>query len=417
VEGLCTTGGQCGDLNDDSNGKVISIESCQSPGRYLRHCNYHLWAGDYGTGPDYDFTWWLQSGPGGNTVQFRTTSTQFGSRDIEVVPGNNHQVTMITDGDHEQWYLIPAKTDAEVQLGFVGCYQDCSTNSEGQSANRVCDDIVADVTTIDQCKERCLGSYTYMGLACPRAGNAFECWCCNSFDRNSGQRTSLIPASECNGGDLTSGVNSNRHDHCNGWPSAGDYTLDGYYLGGHCRAALYQTVPDDPAGPAVTMRAMKTLGLALPVDAGLTFNEIKMEEGVQCWHDRDAYTYDSVPSALMPGTLYQGNHKSIPEGTEISFTSADTRPMIIHVFYTLESSRFGGGAPQTGGSRRVLTLPGHLLNLAATCRLYHRFGPPDPVTLRTPGTAAGTWPCLQMAGSTAARARTGCTRATRSRCR
>jgi hypothetical protein len=63
---------------------------------------------------------------------------------------------------------------------------------------------------------------------------------------------------------------------------------------------------------------------------------------VQCWHDRDAYTYDSIPSALMPGTLFQGAHKSIPTGTEFTFTSSDSRPMIINVFYTLESDRHGG---------------------------------------------------------------------------
>jgi hypothetical protein len=44
VRGLCTDGGQCGEPNDPS---VVSIESCQSPGMHLRHCNYHIWAGTF----------------------------------------------------------------------------------------------------------------------------------------------------------------------------------------------------------------------------------------------------------------------------------------------------------------------------------------------------------------------------------
>ena len=39
VAGKCTDGGQCGDTSNDH---VVSIESCQSPGRFLRHCNYHM---------------------------------------------------------------------------------------------------------------------------------------------------------------------------------------------------------------------------------------------------------------------------------------------------------------------------------------------------------------------------------------
>ena len=79
-----------------------------------------------------------------------------------------------------------------------------------------------------------------MGMACPRAG-AFECWCCNDLDENSAGRHSLIPTQECSGGELTSGVNENRQDHCSGFSGADDgYVLDGYYLGGHCRAAIYE---------------------------------------------------------------------------------------------------------------------------------------------------------------------------------
>ena len=238
VSGLCRDGGQCGDPADNT---VVSIESCSRPGTFLRHCNYHIWAGSYGTGPNYDFMWQINAGSDGQSVQLRTTADQFGARDMEVIPGNDNRVTMVTDGNHEDWYLIPAHSDADAALGLVGCFQDCSTNAAGQTASRTCDEVVADVQTIEQCQAQCTaGSYAYMGMACPRAG-AFECWCCNSFDDNSAGHNAAIPDEECSGGALTSGVNGNRQDHCSGFANAGDggYILDGYNLGGHCRVAVY----------------------------------------------------------------------------------------------------------------------------------------------------------------------------------
>jgi hypothetical protein len=114
VDMLCTSGGQCGE-NDANNGKrVVSIESCQQPGRYLRHCNYHIWTGDYGTGPNYDFTWYLREGANG-AIQFRTTS--HGDRDIEVVPGNDQRVTMVVDGAYQDWFLYPVATAAALPPG------------------------------------------------------------------------------------------------------------------------------------------------------------------------------------------------------------------------------------------------------------------------------------------------------------
>jgi hypothetical protein len=62
------------------------------------------------------------------------------------------------------------------------------------------------------------------------------------------------------------------------------------------------------------------------------------------------------------------------------------------------------GAPQTGGVKGVFDPPEHhllsifippsmrlsWLNFSVTYRLYHRFDPPDPLTLRTPaGRGAG----------------------------
>ena len=75
---------------------------------------------------------------------------------------------------------------------------------------------------------------------------------------------------------------------------------------------------------------------------GLSFNQIPMVEGVQCWHDRADYQYLQVPSELMPGTLFQGNHKAIPVGTEISFTNTDSRDVTLHLFFEHTNGRHGG---------------------------------------------------------------------------
>ena len=117
--------------------------------------------------------------------------------------------------------------------------------------DRVCDDLVADVQSVEQCQAQCgVAGKRYMGMACPRA-NVFECWCCDDLEQNSDSRTGVIPTSECNGGELTSGVNGNRHDHCSGFSNAanGGYVLDGYYLGGHCRAAIYDLGEIAPPSP------------------------------------------------------------------------------------------------------------------------------------------------------------------------
>jgi hypothetical protein len=132
--------------------------------------------------------------------------------------------------------------EQDLPPGWVGCYQDCGTQADNQNMDRVCDDIVRDVTTIDECIEAC-GDYQYFGLACPRA-DAIECWCCNELDTTNQGGSGRIPASECDGGDYTSGVNNNRQDHCNGFD--GSHSLehaDGslFSLGGHCRAAIYNT--------------------------------------------------------------------------------------------------------------------------------------------------------------------------------
>jgi hypothetical protein len=302
VQGLCSDGDQCGDPNDPS---VVSIESCQSPGKFLRHCNFHIWAGDYGTGPNYDFMWQIRPGSDGVTVQIRTTADQFGERDMEVIPGADNRVTMVEDGNHENWYLIPAHTEEEAALGLVGCYQDCSTDAEGNTADRVCDEVVSDVQSIEQCQVQCTeGGYAYMGMACPRA-DAFECWCCNDFDLNSAGRHSLIPTQECSGGELTSGVNGNRQDHCSGFSGADDgYTLDGYYLGGHCRAAIYdlaQVSGED--APAQQIRGCEGETVSIACDGDNVINILDAVYGRQhgpdvCPHaataDQNCHAVESV---------------------------------------------------------------------------------------------------------------------------
>ena len=143
VPALCH-GGQCGGTNTGSaqskspryrchlgcillkipaislltGGGTVSIESCSTPGTFLRHCYYHIWAGVFGTGPDYDFTWVLQEGDVAGSVQMRTTANQFGDRDIEVIPSdapfsnigqNNgareYGLTMVLDGAYQNWFL------------------------------------------------------------------------------------------------------------------------------------------------------------------------------------------------------------------------------------------------------------------------------------------------------------------------
>ena len=311
-------GGQYGNPGDT---RLVSIESCTSPGRFLRHCNYHIWAGDFGTGPGYDFQWQLNEGPDG-TIQIRTTS--HGARDMEIVPGSDHRVTMVENGDHENWYLIPAHSEQDAALGLVGCYQDCSTDSEGNGSERVCDDIVADVQSVEDCQSRCaVSNYAFMGLACPRA-SVFECWCCNELDQNTNNRHSLIPTSECNGGELTSGVNGNRHDHCSGFDGAdnGGYVLDGYYLGGHCRAAIYSTARQPPpaeatditlvdlhtsndCGPRVV--ANPTLDTPTNCDRDYTLGPEKYPgDGITGFADFFQSPMDSVPRQHL--TLIQDSH-------------------------------------------------------------------------------------------------------------
>jgi hypothetical protein len=123
---------------------------------------------------------------------------------------------------------------------YAGCYQDCATMAGGQTADRICDDLAATgVSTPAECQQKCAG-FTYMGLACPIAGSSFECWCCDSLDLNS-DGTERLADSECSGGRLTSGINGNENEHCNGYPEVGAYVAEGYKLGGYCRAAIYAT--------------------------------------------------------------------------------------------------------------------------------------------------------------------------------
>lgn len=123
---------------------------------------------------------------------------------------------------------------------YVGCYQDCSTDGNGAEMNRVCDDTEAyrfRVERPDECAAFCKG-YKYMALACPRDG--IECWCCNTLDTTSTGTDGKIKDAEC-ATDYTpqSGVNANSQGTC--YHSSGLRYMDGFALGGHCRAAVYST--------------------------------------------------------------------------------------------------------------------------------------------------------------------------------
>jgi hypothetical protein len=137
VPSLCTSGGQCGGTSTGSaiSGNTMSIESCSTPQTYLRHCYYHIWAGQFGNGPDYDFTWVMQEGDVADSIQIRTTADQFGQRDIEVIPSdapfsnigqNNgareYGLTMVEDGNYQNWFVMEADdvTEPAQMLGGDG---------------------------------------------------------------------------------------------------------------------------------------------------------------------------------------------------------------------------------------------------------------------------------------------------------
>jgi hypothetical protein len=140
-----------------------------------------------------------------------------------------------------------------VDLSFQGCYQDCGTTSDGEKVNRVCDDKRAiQVTSVEDCQAQCQG-YTYMAMACPMP-KGFECWCCNTLDKDNKAGSALIDERECSAKDhkgknsqFTSGLTGNRNGHCSGLRvgstfEEGGYKLGGYALGGACRAAVYNMV-------------------------------------------------------------------------------------------------------------------------------------------------------------------------------
>jgi hypothetical protein len=74
----------------------------------------------------------------------------------------------------------------------------------------------------------------------------------------------------------------------------------------------------------------------------ISFNQVAMAEGVQCWHDREAYFYTDIPATLTPGTLLQGAQKSIASGTVLSIMlESDSQPVVVHTFYD-EEGQHGG---------------------------------------------------------------------------
>jgi len=124
---------------------------------------------------------------------------------------------------------------------FETCIQDCGTTSKGVAGNRVCDDKQKGVDDPKKCPVWCKGmGYKKFMLACPSGGTT-ECWCCNSVDKaNGGKDHELLDTSECTGGAMTSGLNGNQNSQCSGTPR-NTFIVDGYYLGGWCRGALYHT--------------------------------------------------------------------------------------------------------------------------------------------------------------------------------
>jgi len=135
--------------------------------------------------------------------------------------------------------VCSAKPSTDDGYQFETCVQDCSTTSSGIAGNRVCDDVQTNVQDPRACPVHCKSlNYNKFMLACPTAGK-IECWCCNTLDlANDGREHEKLAQSECTGGEMTSGINSNDNGHCSGTPT-GTFIQHGYFLGGYCRGALY----------------------------------------------------------------------------------------------------------------------------------------------------------------------------------
>merc|ERR1711957_306189 len=135
--------------------------------------------------------------------------------------------------------VCSAKPSTDDGYQFETCVQDCSTTSSGIAGNRVCDDVQTTVPDPRACPVHCKSlNYNKFMLACPTAGK-IECWCCNTLDlANDGREHEKLAQSECTGGEMTSGINSNDNGHCSGTPT-GTFIQHGYFLGGYCRGALY----------------------------------------------------------------------------------------------------------------------------------------------------------------------------------
>jgi hypothetical protein len=93
--------------------KVVAIESCQNPGRYLRHCYYEIWAG----------TFTVRTRRGGSTAFALSTVTRFfrpvlygctvrlGALFGDLRPGQRKKDTLAFDGSGPaydfQWHINP----------------------------------------------------------------------------------------------------------------------------------------------------------------------------------------------------------------------------------------------------------------------------------------------------------------------
>merc|ERR1712086_865867 len=117
--------------------------------------------------------------------------------------------------------VCSAKPSTDDGYQFETCVQDCSTTSSGIAGNRVCDDVQTNVADPRACSVHCKSlNYNTLDLA------------------NDGREHEKLAQSECTGGEMTSGINSDDNGHCSGTPT-GTFIQHGYFLGGYCRGALY----------------------------------------------------------------------------------------------------------------------------------------------------------------------------------
>ena len=117
-------------------------------------------------------------------------------------------------------------SQTRAETGYQGCYQDCGTTSSGETISRVCDDVaMVRLNSAEECRTKC-SDFKFMGLACPREKDKYECWCCNTLDKTTTGNSAKIPDKECTNRPSDIGL-----DPGDGCPTSSPNPRDGYPMG------------------------------------------------------------------------------------------------------------------------------------------------------------------------------------------